>query len=167
MVSRHRTALRIALDFAIDRRRQHVEGPYGHALHRHRIVEFPEAGLDQADPGLVLAMRKMQLPCELADALLPDAIGELTALLKLHVYGDRTLKLPMLNKVSPASVKCTEIEELLLNQNDLTTLPVEIAKLQKLRNLSVAENHLAGLPPEVTAWAQKFDPKGLADQSAP
>jgi Leucine-rich repeat (LRR) protein len=100
-------------------------------------------------------------------AELPDAIGELTALRKLHVYGDRTLKLPLLKEISPAIGKCTEIEELLLNQNDLTTLPVEIARLQKLRNLSVAENHLASLPPEVTAWIQKFDPKGLADQSAP
>jgi Leucine-rich repeat (LRR) protein len=99
-------------------------------------------------------------------AELPDAIGDLTALRKLHVYGDRTLNLPLLKKVSPAIGKCTEIEELLLNQNDLTTLPSEIASLQKLRNLSVAENHLAGLPPEVTAWARKFDPKGLADQTA-
>ncbi len=100
-------------------------------------------------------------------AELPDAIGGLTALRKLHVYGDRTLNLPLLKKASPAIGKCTEIEELLLNQNDLTTLPAEIASLQKLRNLSVAENHLAGLPPEVTAWAPKFDPKGLADQTAP
>jgi len=58
----------------------------------------------------------------------------------------------------------TEIEELLLNQNDLTTLPVEITKIQKLRLLSLADNHLQNLPPSVLQWAQRFDPKGLTDQ---
>ncbi len=95
---------------------------------------------------------------------IPDAIGALTALRKLHVYGDRTLPLPLLKKVSPAIGKCTAIEELLLNQNDLTTLPAELAALQKIRNLSLADNHLQNLPPAVFAWAQKFDPKGLGDQ---
>lgn len=95
---------------------------------------------------------------------IPDAIGTLTALRKLHVYGDRTLTLPLLKTVSPAIGKCTAIEELLLNQNDLATLPAEIAALQKIRNLSLADNRLQNLPPAVTAWAQKFDPKGLADQ---
>lgn len=94
----------------------------------------------------------------------PDAIGELTALRKLHLYGDRTLPLPLLKKISPAIGRCTEIEELLLNQNDLTTLPVEIAGLKKIRNLSVADNHLKDIPPEVAQWIQKSDPKGLADQ---
>ena len=94
----------------------------------------------------------------------PDAIGELTALRKLHLYGDRTLPLPLLKKISPAIGRCTQIEELLLNQNDLTTLPVEIAGLEKIRNLSVADNHLKDLPPVVVKWMQKFDPKGLADQ---
>ena len=94
----------------------------------------------------------------------PDAIGELTALRKLHLYGDRSLKLPLLKNLSPAIGKCTEIEELLLNQNDLTTLPTAIAGLKKIRNLSLADNHLRNLPPEVEAWARRFDPKGLADQ---
>ncbi len=95
---------------------------------------------------------------------LPDAIGGLTELRKLHLYGDRNLPLPRLRSISPALGKCKKLEELLLNQNDLTTLPAELANLNQLTILSVADNHLANLPPTVTAWAQKFDPRGLADQ---
>ncbi len=95
---------------------------------------------------------------------LTDEIGELTALRKLHLYGDRDLGEPLLQTISPAIGKCTAIEELLLNQNELTNLPVEIANLQNLRLLSIADNHLTNLPPSVTAWAEKNDPKGLADQ---
>lgn len=95
---------------------------------------------------------------------IPDALGTLTALRKLHVYGDRTLPLPLLKTVSPAIGKCAALEELLLNQNDLGTLPVEISSLTNIRNLSLADNRLHNLPPAVTAWAQRFDPKGLADQ---
>ena len=94
-------------------------------------------------------------------AELGDSVGALTALQKLHLYGDRNLPLPRLRKVSPAIGQCTALRELLLNQNELTTLPVEITKLQKLKLLSLAENHLRNLPPEVEAWAKKFDPKGL------
>lgn len=97
-------------------------------------------------------------------AEVPDSIGTLTALRKLHLYGDRSLPLPLLKKVSPEIGKCTELEELLLNQNDLSTLPVEISRLQKIRNLSIADNHFKDLPPEVVQWARKFDPKGLANQ---
>ncbi len=97
-------------------------------------------------------------------AVVPDAIGELTALRKLHLYGDRSLKLPLLKTISPAIGKCTEIEELLLNQNDLATLPAAIAGLKKIRNLSLADNHLRDLPAEVAEWARRFDPKGIADQ---
>lgn len=95
---------------------------------------------------------------------IPDEIGRLTALKKIHLYGDRLLPQPLLKKISPAIGKCTEIEELLLNQNELTTLPAEIANLQKLRNLSIADNRLQNLPPAVIEWAKRFDPKGLTDQ---
>ncbi len=95
---------------------------------------------------------------------LPDAVGTLTALRKIHLYGDRTLPQPLLKKISPAIGRCTEIEELLLNQNELSTLPAEIANLQKIRNLSIADNRLQNLPPAALKWAQRFDPKGLADQ---
>lgn len=94
----------------------------------------------------------------------PDAIGELTALRKLHLYGDRSLQLPLLKTISPAIGNCTEIEELLINQNELTSLPSTIAGLKKIRNLSLADNRLVELPPETRAWAQQFDPKGLQDQ---
>lgn len=95
---------------------------------------------------------------------LPDQIGTLTALRKLHLYGDRNLLLPRLKKISPAIGRCTNLEELLLTQNELETLPAEIANLQQLRNLSIADNRLHDLPPAVVKWAQRFDPNGLADQ---
>jgi hypothetical protein len=96
--------------------------------------------------------------------VIPDAIGELTELRLLHCYGDRNLKLPLLTKVSPAIAKCGKLEELLLNQNDLATLPPEIAQLTNLKVLSIADNKLKDLSEVVKAWAEKFDPKGLADQ---
>jgi len=95
---------------------------------------------------------------------LPAEIGMLTELRVLHLYGDRSLKLPLLTQISPAIGKCTKLEELLLNSNDLTTLPSEITALKSLTALSVADNKLKNLPPAVKAWAEKFDAKGLAAQ---
>ena len=97
---------------------------------------------------------------------LTDAIGALTELEVLHVYGDRNLPHPLLKKISPAIGNCTKLQDLLLNNNELTTLPAEIAKLQKLTSLSLADNKLADLPPAVAAWAKKFDPKGMEQQAA-
>lgn len=94
-------------------------------------------------------------------AELTGDIGSLTALQKLHLYGDRSLQLPLLTKISPAIGQCAELQELLINQNDLTTLPVEITNLQKLKVLSLADNHLLDLAPAVHDWAKKYDPKGL------
>lgn len=88
-------------------------------------------------------------------------IGKLTGLKLLHLYGDRNLKYPLLKKVSPQIAKCRKLEELLLNQNDLTTLPEEITKLKNLKLLSVGENHLKNLSPNLKKWLQKYDPKGL------
>jgi len=96
---------------------------------------------------------------------LPAEIGTLTELRLLHLYGDRNLKLPLLTQISPAIGKCTKLEELLLNSNDLTTLPSEIASLKSLKELSLADNKLTNLPPGVKAWAEKFDAKGLAMQT--
>ena len=95
---------------------------------------------------------------------IPNSIGQLTELRLLHCYGDRNLKLKLLSRISPAIGKCTKLEELLLNQNDLATLPPEIAQLTGLKQLSIADNKLKNLPEPVKAWAEKFDPKGLADQ---
>jgi hypothetical protein len=95
---------------------------------------------------------------------IPDAIGQLTELRVLHVYGDRELKLPLLTKVSPAISKCTKLEELLLNNNELTTLPPDLTKLQNIKNLSVGDNKLKALPEPLAEWIQKLDPKGLETQ---
>ena len=95
---------------------------------------------------------------------LPDAIGTLTQLRVLHVYGDRALPHPLLEKISPALARCTQLEDLLLNHNELTTLPPEITALKKLKSLSLADNRLKNLSPKVEAWAKQFDPQGLARQ---
>lgn len=96
---------------------------------------------------------------------LPDAIGRLDALRKLHLYGDRKLSHPLLTKISPEIGRCSKLEELLLNNNDLETLPVEIASLRQIKSLSLGDNRLKSLPPEVIEWAMRFDPKGLAQQN--
>lgn len=99
--------------------------------------------------------------------VLPEAIGVLTSLEKLHLYGDRSLPHPLLTSISPAIGKCVKLQDLLLTSNELSTLPVEIAKLQSLTSLSLADNRLRDLPPEVLAWARRFDAKGLVGQRAP
>jgi len=97
---------------------------------------------------------------------LPDDIGVLTSLERLHVYGDRALGLPLLTTISPALGKCVKLEDLLLNNNDLTALPPEITRLTHLTSLSLADNRLGTLAPAITAWAKRFDARGLAQQHA-
>ena len=99
--------------------------------------------------------------------VIPDEIGVLTELERLHVYGDRSLNHPLLQKISPAIGKCAKLNELLLNNNDLTTLPAEIAQLDHLKHLSLADNLLTNLPPTVVEWAKKFDPTGLESLHKP
>jgi len=92
---------------------------------------------------------------------LTDDIGTLTSLKLLHLYGDRDLGYPLLKKISPVIGKCTNIKELLVNQNDLTTLPEEITNLRKLKLLSVGDNHLKNLSPKIENWLRKYDTNGL------
>lgn len=98
---------------------------------------------------------------------LPSSIGALTELRALHLYGDRSLSKPFLKTIDPAIGKCTKLEELLLNNNDLTTLPDTVINLTKIKVLSLADNHLQNLSQPVGAWAKRFDPKGLNMQNAP
>jgi hypothetical protein len=98
---------------------------------------------------------------------LPNSIGDLTELRVLDVYGNRSLSNPLLKTVDPALGKCTKLEELLLNDNELTTLPDTIVNLTKLTHLSVGDNQLHGLSPAVTDWIKRFDAKGLDQQRAP
>jgi len=95
---------------------------------------------------------------------LPEAIGRLTELRVLHLYGDRSLAHPLLEKISPAIGRCRKLEDLLLNHNELRTLPKEMARLRKLKSLSLADNRLKDLPPAVATWARRFDPQGLTQQ---
>ena len=90
-----------------------------------------------------------------------DDIAKLRRLRLLHLYGDRNLEHPLLTEISPKIAKCTRIEELLLNSNDLSTLPKEISKLKKISKLSLADNKLKDLPSTAQRWAEKYDPEGL------
>jgi hypothetical protein len=92
-------------------------------------------------------------------AELTDEIGVLTDLRLLHLYGDRALGLPLLKKISPAIAKCTKLEELLLNNNDLTTLPAEIVGLKKLRSFTVDDNPIKGLSPALSQWVKAHEAK--------
>lgn len=99
--------------------------------------------------------------------MIPDEIGRLTKLERLSCYGDRTLGQPLLRAISSEIGKCTSLRELLLNDNDLATLPPEIAALTGLETLSLADNRLYDLSGSARAWADRFDPRGLARQAKP
>lgn len=102
---------------------------------------------------------------ELGVTAIPDEIGALAHLERLHCYGDRELGRPFLRSISPAIARCRELRELLLNDNDLETLPPEIAGLGKVERLALAGNRLRDLPAAAAAWARRLDPRGLADQA--
>lgn len=99
--------------------------------------------------------------------VIPDEIGKLMKLERLHCYGDRALEHAYLKSISPEIGKCVALQDLLLNHNELTTLPTEIVNLTRLTSLSLADNRLQALPQVVQDWAVKFDPKGLASQAKP
>jgi hypothetical protein len=103
---------------------------------------------------------------EIGVAKITSDIGELTELKGLHAYGDPKQSMPLLKTVDPAIGKCTKLEELLLNDGELTTLPDTVVNLTKLTHLSVGNNQLHNLSPAVTDWIKQFDPKGL-DQQQP
>jgi hypothetical protein len=98
---------------------------------------------------------------------IPEEIGRLTSLELLHCYADRRLDHPFLKRISPAIGQCTELRELLINGNDLETLPAEIARLMKIERLSLADNLLRDLPPAAAQWARRHDPEGLKRQRTP
>ena len=98
---------------------------------------------------------------------LPDAIGVLTELETLYAYGDRKLSYPLLKKISPAIGKCEKLTELLLNGNDLTSLPIELASLKRLQSLSISDNRLHDVSEKLMVWIKQRDPNGLANQQPP
>ena len=98
---------------------------------------------------------------------LTSDIGTLTELKVLHLYGDKKLTFPLLKSIDPAIGNCTKLEELLLNDNDLTGLPDSITNLTNLKICSLGNNHLQNLSPKVRDWASRFDPKGLDLQGSP
>lgn len=91
-------------------------------------------------------------------------IGQLSELELLHCYGDRKLGLPLLKEVDPAIGKLTKLKTLLLNQNELTTLPTAMTALQNLALLSVGENDLNISDPSLIRYLNIYDPDWRATQ---
>jgi hypothetical protein len=98
-------------------------------------------------------------------SMLTSHIGQLTELKVLHCYGDRGLGYPLLTSVSPAIGLCTKLQTLLLNQNNLTTLPVDITAIKSLTNLSLGDNQLCALADTIKNWATVYDPDWAATQT--
>ena len=91
-------------------------------------------------------------------------IGQLTELRILHCYGDRNLGYDLLTRVDPAIANCTNLEELLINQNDLHQLPPEIINLTRLTVCSAGDNYLAEVEGPVLSWLNHYDPDWLSTQ---
>ncbi len=98
---------------------------------------------------------------------LPPFIGELTELRKLHLYGDPELGYPLLMKVPPEISKCTKVEELLLNDNELSRLPETMVSLKNLKTLSLGNNKISSLSGPLKSWADQMDPDWAETQQAP
>jgi len=102
---------------------------------------------------------------------IPDApastLSYLDQLRTLHLYGNRKLQLPLLRGLPLGIEKCVRLEELLLQHNDLGTLPDAIAKLPHLKTLSVADNHLSKFPPAVAEFVTRLDSQGMTQQDGP
>ena len=97
----------------------------------------------------------------------PSTLSYLDQLKTLHLYGNRKLQLPLLKRVPVKISDCARLEELLLQHNDLGTLPATIAQVPHLKTLSLADNHLHNLPPAVAEFAKRLDPQGLTRQNGP
>ena len=89
---------------------------------------------------------------------LTSDIGQLSELTLLHCYGDRNLDYPLLSSIASEIGNCIKLEELLLNQNELTTLPSSISNLTALNIFSIGENKLCEPNPAWKAWADSYDP---------
>jgi len=94
-------------------------------------------------------------------------IGQLSELVLLHGYGDRSLGYPLLTTVAPELGNCVKLEELLLNQNDLADLPAAIANLTALSICSIGENFLCDADPAWESWAHTYDPDWRDTQNCP
>lgn len=88
-------------------------------------------------------------------------IGKLDALRMLWLFGDRKQSYPLLKKIAPEIGLCRNLEDVQLAQNDLENLPAEITKLPKIKSLTIGDNKLKNLSPEILAWVKQWDPKGL------
>lgn len=75
--------------------------------------------------------------------MLPQAIGQLTALKRLEIRHNQLITLP------PQFGRLTALNMLDLSHNHLATLPPEIGRLKMLTELRLHNNQLSVLPPEI------------------
>ena len=97
----------------------------------------------------------------------PQTLFFLDHLKTLHLYGNRDLHLPLLKKLPYKINECVHLEELLVQHNDLGTLPPTFAQVPNLKTLSLADNHLRNLPAAVVEYTTRLDPQGMTQQSGP
>ena len=97
----------------------------------------------------------------------PPTLTLLDQLKTLHLYGNRDLHLPLLKKLPYKINECVHLEELLVQHNDLGTLPPTFAQVPNLKTLSLADNHLSNLPPAIAEYATRLDPQGMTQQNGP
>ena len=74
----------------------------------------------------------------------PPSIAKLTNLTQLHLWDNRLTSLP------PEITQLTNLTQLHLWDNRLTSLPPEITQLTNLTQLHLGDNGLTSLPPEIT-----------------
>jgi concanavalin A-like lectin/glucanase superfamily protein len=93
-------------------------------------------------------------------------VGQLTELQLLHVYGpeDHDHAAPKLTYMDPAIAKCTKLTELLLNDNDLASLPEQITALKALKVFSVGNNRLSKVSDKLRKWLDMADPDWQGSQ---
>jgi hypothetical protein len=93
-------------------------------------------------------------------------VGQLTELQVLHAYGpaNHDHATTKLQTVDPAIANCRHLKDLLLNDNDLTTLPAGITVLDSLTSFSAGNNQLCGITGGLSTWLTQNDPDWAATQ---
>jgi hypothetical protein len=93
-------------------------------------------------------------------------IGQLTELQLLNAYGpaNHTHAVAHLSTIDPAISNCRKLKQLLLNDNDLTTLPAGITALDSLTSFSAGNNQLCGIAGALSTWLNAHDPDWAASQ---
>ncbi len=111
---------------------------------KNRELDLRELGLTSlpVEIGNLIALQKLYLTGNRLTSL-PAEIGNLIALKELNLWRNRLISLP-------AEIgKLIALQKLFLSENRLISLPVEIGNLIALQELDLSENRLISLPVEI------------------